>query len=492
VQNTVGEAPLTAEQEERNMQEALAQTTKDAAARKVARATLKRRARLHNLKIKVTGADGHCLQYSVQDQFAQQGIDGQTMQVLRAAMAALIGGKAEYFQQFLIAEDRKRKSWKRFLSDIRHSVGNAKRWGGDLEISALSCMFQCPIQCITSRQGHEFDGLVTMKPNASLHGRWRKFKRQNHLAVDFNLKPLNLIYEEERHSEPLTPQVGTSAAGRTALATIGSSEGVLDAEEPAVGAPSSKVRGTSTSSSAPISALSSPLNGSGRLFRSNSRSNTADPGPLSQASGSNLPVSLLPRPRIDDNIFLGLSSGSDDECCTWLSKNKLAPLLGASSYRLFDAGYFQGTFINPTLYSALGARWRPDAPTSNQCVHTGLSAAIRSQAFDFSPTQQADLNLPVLSLSSRIECDGIFYSPLSADTRKTLPYCVLYSDGDVEWRSASEARSEHRARSNWLASFQSHPMIRLLACSCGTKRSTNLSNSFIQTNTFWMEQPKLS
>jgi len=72
-------------------------------------------------------------------------------------------------------------------------------------------------------------------------------------------------------------------------------------------------------------------------------------------------------------------------------------------------------------------------PTSNQFVHAGLSAAIHSQAFDFSPTQQANLNLHVLSLSSRIECDGIFYSPLSADTRKTLPYCVLYSHGDVEW-----------------------------------------------------------
>jgi len=83
---------------------------------------------------------------------------------------------------------------------------------------------------------------------------------------------------------------------------------------------------------------------------------------------------------------------------TWLSKNKLAPLLGAPPYRLFDAGYFQGTFMNPKLYSALGARWRPNAPTSKQFVHAGLSAAIRSQAFDFSPTQQADLNLPVLSL----------------------------------------------------------------------------------------------
>jgi len=117
VQNTVSESPLTAEQEERNIQAALAQTAKDASARKVARATLKRRARLHNLIIKETGGNGHCLQYSVQDQLAQQAIDGQTMQVLRPAMAVFSGGKAEYFQQFLIAEDRESKAWKRLLSD---------------------------------------------------------------------------------------------------------------------------------------------------------------------------------------------------------------------------------------------------------------------------------------------------------------------------------------------------------------------------------------
>jgi len=156
-----------------------------------------------------------------------------------------------------------------------------------------------------------------------------------------------------------------------------------------------------------------------------------------------------------------LSSGSDDEYCTWLRKNKLASLLGASSYKLFDAGYFQGNFVNPALYSALGARWRPNAPTSNQFVHTGLTAAFRSQAFNFSPTQQADLNLPVLSLSSRIECDGIFYSPLSADTRKASPYCVFYSDGDVEWRSASEARAEHREAQQLarLLSISSHDLL---------------------------------
>jgi len=87
---------------------ALAQTAKDAAVCKVARATLKRRAWLNNLKIKETGGDGHFLQYSVQDQLAQQGFDGQTMQVLHPAMATFIGGTAEYFKQFLTAEECER------------------------------------------------------------------------------------------------------------------------------------------------------------------------------------------------------------------------------------------------------------------------------------------------------------------------------------------------------------------------------------------------
>ena len=118
--------------------------------------------------LRLLGGDGHCLQYSVQDQLAQQGFDGQTMQVLRPAMATFIGEKAEYFKHFLTAEECERTAWNELLSDIRHSVGNAKRWGGDLEISALSCMFQCTIQYITSRQGHEFEEFVTMNPNASL------------------------------------------------------------------------------------------------------------------------------------------------------------------------------------------------------------------------------------------------------------------------------------------------------------------------------------
>ena len=52
---------------------------------------------------------------------------------------------------------------------------------------------------------------------------------------------------------------------------------------------SGSARGKSTSSSAPISALPGPKSGSGRLSRSNSRSNTADFGPLNQLLGQMYP-----------------------------------------------------------------------------------------------------------------------------------------------------------------------------------------------------------
>jgi len=83
---------------------------------------------------------------------------------------------------------------------------------------------------------------------------------------------------------------------------------------------SGNARDKGTSSSAPIPALPGPQNGSRRLSRSISRSNTADIGPLSQASGSNIPASLLRRPQAHDKDFPGLSSGSNGEYCTWLSK----------------------------------------------------------------------------------------------------------------------------------------------------------------------------
>jgi len=179
------------------------------------------------------------------------------------------------------------------------------------------------------------------------------------------------------HQVPSAP--GTTAAGPVASQAA---QSACVGEE----ALSGNAWDRGTSSSASISALPGPQNGSGRLSRSNARSNTADIGPLSQASGSNVPTSLSRRPRANDNNFPGLSSGSDGEYCTWLSKKILAPLLGVSSYQLFDAGFFQGTFINPVLYSALGAQWRIKGPTSNLFVHEGLSTAFRSQTFNFSPT----------------------------------------------------------------------------------------------------------
>jgi len=88
------------------------------------------------------------------------------MQALRPAMVAFIGEKAEYFKQFLTNEEREPGAWRSLLSEIRHSVGDARRWGSELEISALSCMFQCPIEYISSRKGAQFEELVIIKHNA--------------------------------------------------------------------------------------------------------------------------------------------------------------------------------------------------------------------------------------------------------------------------------------------------------------------------------------
>jgi len=163
-------------------------------------------------------------------------------------MADFIRNKADYFKQNLTAEQSASPEWKKLLADIRHTVGDYKRWGGDLEISALSCMFQCPIQYISSRQGDVFDELVTTEPNESLGGWWKRYKRRNNFADDFFLKLLT-IYEEGRHwqsSEPWVPQEGTSAAGGTVLTSPGFAEGVRGDEVPAAGAPSSVGDGTPT------------------------------------------------------------------------------------------------------------------------------------------------------------------------------------------------------------------------------------------------------
>ena len=103
------------------------QTAIDEAARTVARDTLQRRAQLHNLRIVEKGGDGHCLEYSVQDQLRQQGIDCQTMQVLRPALASFIEDKAEYFQGFLTDEESEPDAWRGLLDDIQHSEGAPSR-----------------------------------------------------------------------------------------------------------------------------------------------------------------------------------------------------------------------------------------------------------------------------------------------------------------------------------------------------------------------------
>ena len=111
--------------------------------------------------------------------------------------------------------------------------------------------------------------------------------------------------------------------------------------------------------------------------------------------------------------------------------------LGAKLIKQFDAGYFYGVIVFPSIFYFFGAIW-----TQVESVPMGqvffenekLSTAIRANKKGFTLTQQSDLNLPEITSSSVITVDDKFYSPTMAkSTTKTRPFCVLYDDGDVEW-----------------------------------------------------------
>ena len=73
-------------------------------------------------------------------------------------MATFIGEKAEFFKQFLTAEECERTAWNELLSDIRLqamlSVGGAI-WKFPPYLACFNALFNAYITC------HEFEELVT-------------------------------------------------------------------------------------------------------------------------------------------------------------------------------------------------------------------------------------------------------------------------------------------------------------------------------------------
>ena len=229
---------------------------------------------------------------------------------------------------------------------------------------------------------------------------------------------------------------------------------------------SGNARGKSTSSSAPIPALQGPQSASGRLSRSNSRSNTADFGPLYQASASNVPASLLPRPRVNDNIFSGLSSGSanDGEYCTWLSKNNLA-LYWAHHYTNYLTLALSQALSSTLHFIALQVR--DGGPTGQPVTLLCMKGSRRLFARRHSISRR--LNRPI-SISLSCLCHLVL-SVMACSTRPCrlthveLHLTAFYTamemlNGELP-RRLDQRIAQH---SNWIASFQSLPMIHLLAC----------------------------
>jgi len=277
------------------------------------------------------------------------------------------------------------------------------------------------------------------------------------------LKPLNLIYEEGRHwqsSEPLIPQLVTSAAGGAALATLGFSE-VRGGEAPTAGTPSREEDGTPSAGGAALAApgcahavhgaestaagAPTRLVGGGGMGAPHTAhpTNGMHATRMSRrvASATSIVASLLPKHRY------AFTSGSDADFNSWLAANNLQhgkAVLGAKLIKQFDAGYFYGVIVNPSIFNLFGAIWTQVESVPMGQVYFENEKAIRANKKGFISTQQADLDLPEIKSASVIIVDDKFYSPTMAKSlTKTRPTGVIY-DGDVEWLKPVEANKAVR------------------------------------------------
>jgi len=118
-------------------------------------------------------------------------------------------------------------------------------------------------------------------------------------------------------------------------------------------------------------------------------------------------------------------------------------VLGAKLLKQFNAGSFYGVIVHPSIFYFFGAIWMEVelAAMGQVCFEKEkLSTAIRANKWSFTLTQQADLNLPVITTSSVIMVDDKSYTPtMATSTYKNSPFCVLYDDVDVKWMLLVEA-----------------------------------------------------
>jgi len=77
-------------------------------------------------------------------------------------------------------------------------------------------------------------------------------------------------------------------------------------------------------------------------------------------------------------------------------------VLGAKLIKQFDAGYFYGVIVNPSIFNFFGAIWtQVESMPMGQVFFENekLITAIRADKKGFTLTQQADLKLPEITSS---------------------------------------------------------------------------------------------
>uniref|UniRef100_K3WEB1 OTU domain-containing protein n=1 Tax=Globisporangium ultimum (strain ATCC 200006 / CBS 805.95 / DAOM BR144) TaxID=431595 RepID=K3WEB1_GLOUD len=108
----------------------------------------------HNLVIKDIPSDGHCMYHAVADQMKQHRIpysgSEPMFKYLRRITGEYMRARPDDYLPFLALDESSGKSSQELLEEYCDRVINTSDWGGQLELRALACALQAPIQVFSA------------------------------------------------------------------------------------------------------------------------------------------------------------------------------------------------------------------------------------------------------------------------------------------------------------------------------------------------------
>ncbi|KAF1332479.1 Otu ovarian tumor-like cysteine protease, partial [Globisporangium splendens] len=133
----------------------------------------------HNLVIKDIPSDGHCMYHAVADQMKQHNIpysgSEPTFKHLRRITGEYMRARPDDYLPFLALDESSGKSSQELFEEYCDRVIDTSDWGGQLELRALACALQAPIQVFSAESnvismGDEFaDQSMSLQLTYHLH-----------------------------------------------------------------------------------------------------------------------------------------------------------------------------------------------------------------------------------------------------------------------------------------------------------------------------------